>query len=101
MARDARLALHELIGLELLCLVGVTGVAGAQCRGGRDGLCGHFAVADGALDIILAVRAGLPFGVLRLVAVNTGFSGGDRRMALLGGMRLLRHDGLDGGSQNE
>ncbi len=101
MARDARLALHELIGLELFGLVGVAGFAGAQRRGGRHGLGCDFAMAGGALDTIRAMRAGLPFGVLRLVAVNAGFSGRDRRMALLRGLGSLGHGGLDGSSDNK
>jgi len=101
MTGHTRFALHEGIGLQLSHLLGVTCVACAQRRRGRDALCCDLAMAHGALDIIGAMRAAFPLGVCHLVAARTGFSGWNHLMVLLRGMNLLGNRRLDGGSQTK
>jgi hypothetical protein len=75
-------------------MLGVTLPAYGQRRLGRQFLC-DIAMAHGALDIILAVRPGFPFGINGLMAAGAVFSGWNRLM------RLDFRDRRDGGGQSE
>jgi hypothetical protein len=101
MTAHTRLAFHEWIGFQLRHLLGMTGVACAQRRRGRDALCRDLAMAYGALDTAGAMRAAFPLGIRHLVAARTGFPGWNRLMVLLPGTSLLSSGRLDGSTGNE
>lgn len=101
MTAYTRLAFQEWIRLQLRHLIGVTGVAGAQGRRGRDALCCDLAMACSAFDAASAMRAGFPLGIRPPVAARTGFPGWNRLMVLLTGMSLLSYGRSNGRSQHE
>src|SRR6185437_5326182 len=101
MTAHTGLAFQERLRLERCHLLGVTGVAYAQGRRGRDGLCCDLAMANGALDIGGAMGAAFPLGIGHLVAGGTGFPGRNCLMVLLPGLSLLSTGRLEGSSKNE
>jgi hypothetical protein len=101
MTAHARLVFHECIRLQLRHLIGVTGVACAKRRYGREVLCCCLAMAHGAFHTVGAMRAGFPLVPHCLVAAGTGIPGWNQPMDNVLGLILLSIGRLDGNSQNE
>jgi len=82
MTGNTGFAFHEWIGLQLCHQLGVTSLAYAHPRLGREALC-HVTMAHGACDLVDAMRPGIPFRIQPLMAVGTVFSGWNLRMRFL------------------
>jgi len=103
MTGNTGFAFHEWIGLQLRHAFGVACLAYAHLRLGREALR-DVAVAHGAIDLVDAMRSGLPFGRQPLMAIGTVLSGWKLLMRSSGDS-CLGNRGLDGSSgpseQNE
>jgi hypothetical protein len=101
MTAHTRPACHEGIGLQLCHLIGVTTVACAERRHGREVLGGGLAMAHGAFHTVGGMGAGFPLVIDRLVAGGAGIPGWNQPVDNMLGLFLLCHGRLDGGGKNE
>lgn len=101
MTAHTRPALHKWICLQLGNLIGVTGLACVQARLACEVLCRGLAMANGAVHTVIAMRAGFPLVINRLMAVDTRFPGRKQPMHNMRGLILLSSGRLHGSSRKK